>query len=385
MKNNKRIPYSCQWIDEKDIEAVVSVLKSDFITQGPKVAEFEEKFAKKVGSKYAVAVANGTAGLHLAALALDLKEGDEVITSPISFLATSNAAFYVGAKPIFADIDPKTLCLDVKQVKKKITPKTKAIFPVHFAGQPAALEELSQLCKKHGLYMVEDACHALGAQYKQSMVGDCQYSNMAVFSFHPVKHLATGEGGMVTTNSENLYQKLCDLRSHGMVRDRGRFELNDEGPWCYEMQSLGFNYRMTDMQAALGVSQLEKIDMFVSKRREIANRYIEAFKELKLVRVPEYINDTVNSHHLFIIQLNLRNLNKTRAEIFEALKSEGLGLQIHYIPIARQPFYKKKGYNYKDYPVAESFYKSTISIPLFPKMTEEEVDYVISIVKKILS
>ena len=269
--------YGKQSISNDDIAAVTKILKSPYLTTGPSVKQFEEEFALKVGAKYAVAVANGTAALHIASLAANLTSGQELITSPLTFVASANCAFYCGAKPIFADIKPNGL-IDPNSIQKKITKNTKIIIPVHYAGYPCDMENISKLAKENNLIVIEDACHALGARYKDSKIGDCQYSDMTVFSFHPVKQITTGEGGMVTTNSEKLYNKLLNLRTHGITKNKEEFKYTSDGPWYYEMQTLGYNYRITDFQCALGSNQLKRVDKFVSKRIELAKRYDEAFK-----------------------------------------------------------------------------------------------------------
>ena len=383
MKTKLSMPYSCQWIEEDEINAVVSTLRSVSLTQGPKVVEFETQFAKKVGAKYAVAVSSGTAALHLCALALRLKTGDEVITTPITFLATANSILYAGARPVFADIEEKYICINPEQAEKTITERTKAVFAVDFGGHPADLEALSSICSRYGLTLIEDAAHALGAYYNGETVGNCRFSKASVFSFHPVKHITTGEGGMVTTNDQHFYERLCDLRNHGMSRKRDQFIYGDDGPWYYEMQDLGFNYRTTDIQSALGLCQLPKLELFVKRRREIAAKYLDAFSNLAGLRLPEESKEALSSYHLFVIRLRLDRLKKSRKQIFEALKEEGLGVQVHYIPITRQPYYRGLGYKPEDCPLAEAFYESAISLPLFPKMSDEEVAYVIDVVREV--
>lgn len=379
------IPYGSQWIDEEDIDAVIATLKSGWITQGPKIREFEEKFAKHVGAKYAIALSNGTAALHLIALALGIKKDSEVITTPITFLATANAVLYAGGNPVFADIDPANICLDPAQVIKRITPKTKAVFAVHMAGHPADLQALQKICSERNLILIEDAAHALGAKYKNQPIGNSNYSKAAIFSFHPVKHITTGEGGMITTNDGDLYEKLCALRTHGVVNQKDKFVSEYEGPWQYEMQTLGFNYRITDFQAALGIQQLSKLDMFVEKRRAIAKKYNNSFKQLDQIILPSESQDAFHSYHLYVVQLKLEQLKKSRKEIFEALRSAGIGVQVHYIPIPRQPFYKNLGFKTEDYPKSEKYYQSAISLPVFPKMTDDQIDYVIRTVTNILN
>lgn len=380
---DRRIPYGRQWIGNDEIRAVVSVLKSDFLTQGPKVQEFEAALAKSVGAKYAVAVANGTAALHLAAIAAGLKPGDEVITTPISFLATSNAALYVGAKPVFADIHPETQCIDPEEVEKKITSSTRAIFFTDFAGHPSELKAIFAIARRHKLKVVEDAAHAIGSTYRDSTVGSCRYADMTIFSFHPVKHVTTGEGGAITLNDRKLYQRLCDLRTHGVTRDPGRLISKNVGSWYYEMQELGYNYRLTDIQAALGVEQLKKLSTFVSRRRAIAKRYQAAFCNMPQVLLPLERPDCRHAFHLFIVRLQ-GELAKKREAVFEELQRRGIGVQVHYIPINAQPYYRKLGYRAEDCPNAQAYYRSSLSLPIFPKMTDREVNLVIKTVKDVI-
>lgn len=371
----KKIPYGKQWIGIEEIRAASKILRSDFMTQGPKVEEFEKALARKVGAKYAVAVANGTAALHLAAVVIGLKPGDEVITTPISFLATSNAALYVGAKPIFVDIDPETQCLDPKLIEAKITPRTRAIFATDFAGHAANLIYIHRIAKKYRLKIVEDACHALGATYDSFKVGSCRHSDISVFSFHPVKHITTGEGGALTTNNPDYYERLCELRSHGVTRKPAKLHDKREGGWYYEMQSLGFNYRLTDIQAALGIEQLKKLDGFAMRRRQIAGKYRRAFTGLDAIQLPVEKKGCRHVYHLFVIRLQ-GPLVKKRKEIFIELQKRGIGAQVHYIPIPSQPYYRNLGYSLTDCPRAEAYYRSAISIPMFPRMTDSQVAYV---------
>ncbi|HRY85835.1 MAG TPA: UDP-4-amino-4,6-dideoxy-N-acetyl-beta-L-altrosamine transaminase, partial [Candidatus Omnitrophota bacterium] len=341
------------------------------------------RLAKTVRAKYAVAVANGTAALHLAAIAIGLKPGDEVITTPISFIATSNAALYVGAKPVFVDIDPETQCLDPKLIEAKITPKTKAVFVTDFAGHPADLRAIYRIAQKHHLIVVEDACHALGATYNKHKVGACTHSDLAVFSFHPVKHITTGEGGAITTNNRVLYERLTELRTHGVTRDPQKLLNREAGPWYYEMQNLGFNYRMTDIQAALGIEQLKKLGRFVARRRKIAARYRKAFHSLSFFKIPNEQFQNTHVYHIYPIRLQGKLVSK-RKEIFQELQKRGLGVQVHYIPIPSQPYYAKLGYSIKDCPKAEAYYRSAITIPIFPKMTDREIGSVIKIVASVV-
>jgi UDP-4-amino-4,6-dideoxy-N-acetyl-beta-L-altrosamine transaminase len=383
---SSRLPYSTQWITSKEVRAVHAVLCSPWLTQGPKVAEFEQKLAARVGARYAVALANGTAALHLTAIALGLRPQHEVITTPISFLATSNAVLYTGAKPVFADIEEDTGCLDPNAVEQKITKKTKAIFLTHFAGHPVDVSAIARIANKHRLAVVEDAAHALGTEYKGTPIGNARYSNAAaaIFSFHPVKHITTGEGGAVTTDDPNLYQQLLDLRSHGMVREPGRLKRKDQGSWYYEMQSLGFNYRLTELQAALGIVQLDRLDFFLKRRREIAAHYDEAFKKVEEMRVPAVRDYALHAYHLYPIRLCLNRLTASRKKLFEQLQHNGLGVQVHYIPIPMQPYYRRLGYHMRDLPHARAYYEQTISIPLYPKMNGRDVWKVIRTVKDVL-
>jgi UDP-4-amino-4,6-dideoxy-N-acetyl-beta-L-altrosamine transaminase len=379
----KRIPYGRQWIGAEEIRAATRVLRSDFLTQGPLIEKFEAMLAKKVGAKYAVAVANGTAALHLAALALGLKPGDEVITTPMSFLATSNAILYTGAKPVFVDIDPDTQCIDPLQVEKKITRHTKAIFVTDFAGHPAELKALYAIAKKYRLKVVEDAAHALGAVYRGSKVGSCRFADMTIFSFHPVKHITTGEGGAVLTNDRGLWKRLCSLRTHGVVRDPEHWRMADEGPWYYEMQYLGFNYRLTEIQAALGTEQLKKLNRFVARRRAIARQYRKAFSGLEGVLTPVEQPNSRHAYHLFVIRL-CGILEDRRKEFFEKLQSLGIAVQVHYMPIPAHPYYAAMGYRADDYPNAQAYYRSALSLPMFPRLTDKKVKFVIKTIKDVV-
>ncbi|NLT96391.1 MAG: UDP-4-amino-4,6-dideoxy-N-acetyl-beta-L-altrosamine transaminase [Clostridia bacterium] len=376
------IPYGRQYIDEEDIKSIIEVLKGDYLTTGPYVKKFEENFAHYVGVKYAVAVANGTAALHLACLAAGIGAGDEVITSPITFAASANCALYVGAKPVFADIDSQTYNIDPSQIKTKISAKTKAIIPVHYTGLPCDMKAINEIAKEKNLMVIEDACHALGARYKNTKIGDCTYSDMTVFSFHPVKHITTGEGGMITTNSKELYQKLLLLRSHGITRDEDQLKEN-HGGWYYEMQTLGYNYRLTDIQSALGISQLKKVDWFIQRRREIAEMYNRGLKDLPL-ELPFEPEGCINSYHLYVIRLK-KEAKVNRKELYDYLKSKGIYSQVHYIPVHTLPYYREKlGYNWGDYPKAEEHYRNVLTLPIYPGMTDEDVKFVISKLKEVL-
>lgn len=414
------IPYGRQWIDDEDIKAVTEVLRSDRLTQGAKVEEFERAFAEYVGSVYAVAVSNGTAALHLACMAAGLGPGDQVVTSPISFVASANCALYVGASPGFADIDPETLNLDPKKLEALLESKgagpetdagvsacrSRAVIPVHFSGLPCNMGEISRVAGKHGLIVIEDACHALGARYRAEMpdagqrahterwlrVGSCAHSSMTVFSFHPVKHITTGEGGMVTTNDKALYERLLLLRSHGITRDPDRFVNLDKNsntspgvpPWYYEMEDLGLNFRITDIQCALGISQLKKADWFVERRRRIAARYREGFRNFSRIRLPLEPQGMRSSFHLFTVKIDFRRLGKNRHAIMRSLSDVGIGTQVHYIPIVRQPYYQRMGFRKEDYPEAEEYYRQCLSLPIFPGMDLDDADRVIRAVKAVL-
>ena len=373
------IAYAKQWIDQEDIDAVVKILNSDWLTQGPAIKQFESDFSQKVGAGYAVAVSNGTAALHLSLLALGVGPGDEVITTPNSFLATANAILYVGATPVFVDIEMSHFGLDVFKIEAAITAKTKAIIPVHFAGFPVDLSAIHGIASKYRLNVIEDACHALGASFKDSKIGDCAYSDCATFSFHPVKHIATGEGGMITTNSKDIYDQLMMLRTHGVTKDRGALSQNP-GPWYYEMQQLGYNYRMTDMQAALGISQLKKLDSFVNRRRAIAKQYNNAFLNLDWIVPIKENSDQQASYHLYVVQIDFDKIKKTRTDVMKTLKEKGIGTQVHYIPIIDQPYYKEKVNVKGQFEMVKHYYKLTLSLPMYPLMSDSEVMRVIQAV-----
>lgn len=379
------IGYGHQYIDDSDIEAVVKVLKSDYLTQGPSVTQFEKKICEITGAKYCVSVSNATAGLHIAVAALGLSTGDEGITTPNTFLASANCMVYNGVKPIFADINPVSYNIDPAEIEKHLTDKTKLLIPVHFAGLPCEMEKINAIAKAHNLHIIEDAAHAIGSQYADgSYVGCCKYSDMTVFSFHPVKTITTGEGGAVTTNDENLYQKLLMLRSHGTTKDEKLLTKNP-GPWYYEMQSLGFNYRMTDMQAALGCSQLEKLGFFKKRRREIVSAYNNAFAGMKYLKTPTGPKEVSSCFHLYATQIDFSALGKSRVQVMQELRDRGIGTQVHYIPVPTQPFYKKTfGYKDGDYPMAEKYYEQELSLPLYPSLTDEDVDSVIKAIKEVI-
>jgi len=371
------LPYGKQWIDEEDIKAVIEVLKGDYLTTGPNVLQFEKAVASYVGAKYAVAFSNGTAALHGACFAAGIGEGDEVITTPMTFAASANCVLYQGGTPVFADIDEKTYNIDPEKIEEKITSKTKAIIPVDFTGQPVDLDKILKIAKKYNLIVIEDAAHALGATYKGKKVGSI--SDMTMFSFHPVKHITSGEGGIITTNDKEFYEKLLSFRSHGITRDREQL-IENHGPWYYEMQFLGYNYRLTDIQAALGTSQLKKIDMFIDLRRKYVDMYNQAFKQVDEIVTPYQDENGNSSWHLYIIQLKLDKITVSRKVIFEELQKQNIGVNVHYIPVHLQPYYQNLGYEKGSCPNAEKLYEGIITLPLFPAMSEEDVTDVIDAV-----
>ena len=368
------IPYSCQLIEEDDIKEVVKVLRSPFITQGPKIKEFEDAIANYCKVGYAVVFSSGTAALHGAYFAAGVGKGDEIITSPITFAATSNASLYLGGIPVFVDVEEKTGNIDPAQIEQQISSRTKTIVPVDYAGNPAKLETIVHIARKHKLMVVEDACHALGAECKGEKIGSCKYSDMAVLSFHPVKHITTGEGGAVLTNNETFYKRLLLFRTHGITKEH--FENETRGDWHYEMQILGYNYRMTDFQAALGISQLRKLNSFVEKRRAIAETYQKVFANNPYFDIPEEGKNSRSSYHLYPIRLKDEYKDR-KQHIFTKMREKGLRVQVHYIPVYLHPYYQKLGFRKGSCPLAEDFYQREISIPIFQSMTDEDRDYVV--------
>lgn len=373
-RHRTMIPYGHQFIDQDDIDAVVDVLKSDYLTQGPKIKEFEDALAKYVGAQFSVAFSSGTAALEAAYFAAGLKDGDEIITSPLTFVATSNAALHRGAKVVFADVEVETGNIDPLDVERKITSKTKAIVPVDYSGLPVNLDELSAISKKHNLLLIEDAAHALGAEYKVKKIGGI--ADMTMFSFHPVKSITTGEGGAITTNREDFYKKLLLYRTHGITKEN--FINNSDGPpaggWYYEMQELAQNFRLTDIQAALGVSQLKKLDKFIGARKAIAVKYNSAFAENKNLILPKEYDGVSSARHLYPIRL--KN-SARRAEVFKKLRDSGIGVQVHYIPVHFHPYYQELGFKKGICPNAEDFYAGEISIPIFPGLSPQDQNFVI--------
>lgn len=370
------IPYGRQTIDEDDINAVVDVLKSDYLTTGPKIAEFEQAVASYTGAKYAVAISNGTSALHAACFAAGIGRGDEVITTPLTFAASANCVLYCGGTPVFADVDPYTYNIYPEDIRKKITDKTKAIIAVHLAGQPCDMDEIHSIAQEHNLIVIEDGAHALGSVYKGKKVG-C-LSDMTTFSFHPVKPITTGEGGMIMTDNGELYKRLVLFRSHGITRDESMMTRN-EGPWFYQQLDLGYNYRITDIQCALGCSQMRKLDKFLKRRRELAERYNNAFIECDNIVTPYQLPDTQSGWHLYIVQVK----NHDRKQVFETLRDKGIGVNVHYIPVYMHPYYQEHGYKDVHCANAEEIYSHIISLPLYPGLTDDQQDYVIDTLKQL--
>ncbi len=426
---SKEYSYGKQNISWSDIWAVVNVLRSNFLTQGPKVKEFEQAICDYTGAKYCVAVSNGTAALHLAVAVFDLNSDNEVITSPNSFVASANSILYSGAKVVFADIDFKTANIDPNQIKKQITPQTKGIIPVHYAGQSCDMEAIYKIAKEHDLFVIEDAAHAIGSEYKGHKVGSCKYSDITTFSFHPVKTITTGEGGAITTNNKEIYEKLLMLRSHGITKDKTRFVIpnltqshkssvaaktmvvkstdmagnpvinktfvipgligdpvieDSFAPWHYEQQLLGFNYRMPDMNAALGLSQLKRLDKFIKKRREIIDIYKKEFAGDDRFSFLEEAVDSKAAFHLFPLLINFEKVKITKEELFLKLRENGLFLQVHYIPIYLQPYYKNLGFKTGADPNTDKFYEQEISLPLYVGLSKKDLINVVGIIKDLI-
>lgn len=374
-----QIPYGHQHITDEDIQAVVEALKSDYMTQGPRIGEFEKKFAHYLGCEYACMVSNGTAALHLCAMALDIKPGDKVITTPITFVASANGFRYLGAEIVFCDIDPKTYLMDLDKLEQILSASPvgtyKAVIPVDFAGYPIDEERLRALSIEYGFAIVVDACHAPGASFvdskgHQQMVGNCKYADLTCFSFHPVKHIATGEGGAVTTNNPKLYERVNLFRTHGITKDPNLLSKVDGG-WYYEMQELGYNYRITDMQAALGISQLDRLNWSIERRNEIARRYDAEFGNINGIRTPFRQEGIVHAFHLYIIQV------ERRKELYDFLRANNIFAQVLYIPAHLMPYYRQFGWKEGDCPVAEEYYRHCLALPMFPTLTDEEQSWVI--------
>lgn len=376
------ISYGRQYIDEADIQAVTATLRSDYLTCGPKITELEKRLCEVTGAKYCVAVSNGTAALHIAAMAAGLKEGDEVITTPITFAASANCALYCNAKPVFADINPETYNIDPSAIRRCITERTKAVVAVDFTGQAVELDEIRAICKEHNLILIEDAAHSIGTRYNGQPVGSI--ADMTAFSFHPVKTVTSGEGGAVTTNSKELYDKLVLAHSHGITRDRAQMVHPTDDPWYNEQVGFGFNYRMTDFQAALLISQLNKLDLFRARRKAIVRKYDEAFLQIPQLQVQKEIPQSDTTRHLYILRLRTEQLNCTRREFFDALHAENIYSQVHYLPVYRHSYYEKLGYPAGLCPNAEAYYEQVMSLPLYYSLTDDDVQDVIHAVTKLV-
>lgn len=383
------IPYGRQDIDQHDIDAVVEVLRSDFLTQGPQVPLFEKTVADYCGVNFGVAVNSATSALHIACLALGLGRGDYLWTSPNTFVASANCGLYCGAEIDFVDIDPRTYCMSVESLEQKLIEAKaqnrlpKILVPVHFAGQSCDMKRIHKLSLEYGFSIIEDASHAIGGRYLNKPIGCCEYSDIAVFSFHPVKIITTAEGGLATTNNAELAEKMALLRSHGITRTPELMTKEPEGSWYYQQIELGFNYRMTDIQAALGNSQMQRIDKFVARRHVLRARYDELLKDLPVVS-PTQSSDSYSALHLYPIQLELQGLNKTHQQLFQELRENGLGVNVHYIPVHTQPYYEKLGFKVGDFPNAEFYYERAVSIPMYHAMSDEQQGKVVAILKQVL-
>ena len=383
------IPYGRQDITQADIDAVVGVLQSDFLTQGPMVPRFEQKVSKHVGARHALAVNSATSALHLACLALGLGPGDSLWTSPITFVASANCGLYCGAEVDFVDIDPQTYNLCPKSLERKLKlakvkgTLPKVVVPVHLCGQPCDMQAISELAKVYGFKVIEDASHAIGGKYQGAFVGNCRFSDITVFSFHPVKIITTAEGGMALTNDAALAERMALLRSHGITRDPAQMTHDSDGPWYYQQIDLGFNYRMTELQAALGVTQMERLDHYVDRRHQLARRYDRLLDRLPVV-TPWQHPDSYSGLHLYVVRLQLANIGKTHRQVFERLREKDIGVNLHYIPVHTQPYYQKLGFKAGDFPEAESYYSAAISLPMYPNMSEGQQDQVIAALREVL-
>lgn len=383
------IPYGRQEITQADIDAIVEVLKSDYLTQGPMVPRFEQAVAESSGAAHAVAVNSATSALHIACLALGLGPGDRLWTTPITFVASANCGLYCGAQVDFVDIDPCTYNLSPKSLELKLVDAEKAgtlpkiVVPVHLCGQPCEMQKIHALAVRFGFKIIEDASHAIGGKYQGEPIGNCHYSDITIFSFHPVKIITTGEGGMALTNDVNLAQRMELLRSHGITRDPALMNRQPDGPWYYQQVALGFNYRMTDLQAALGVSQMERLDKYVARRHQLAQRYDLLLEELP-VTTPWQHPEGYSGLHLYIIRLQLSKISRSHREVFESLREKGIGVNLHYIPVHTQPYYQNLGFNPGDFPEAEQYYTEAISLPMYPTMTEDQQDLVVNAIREAL-
>lgn len=389
VKSHDKIPYGRQSISEADIQAVVETLRSDWLTQGPAIEQFEQAVAGYCGAQYAVAVNSATSALHIACIAAGLGSGDTLWTTPNTFVASANCGVYCGADIDFVDIEQCTYNLGVEPLERKLAAASssgtlpKVVIPVHFSGQSCEMKRIRELSEQYGFSVIEDASHAIGGRYREHIIGSCAYSDMTVFSFHPVKIITTGEGGMVLTNRKDLHDKLIRLRSHGITRDPYLLEGENHGPWYYEQIELGFNYRMTDIQAALGLSQMNRLDEFVARRHYLAERYNKALKDLPLILPRQHI-DSYSAFHLYVVCLDTNRTRLTRRQVFDAMREKNILVNVHYIPVHTQPYYQAKGFSQGDFPIAENYYETAISIPLYFGLGEEEQDYVIEALKEIL-
>ena len=381
------IPYARQDINQADIDAVIEVLRSDFLTQGPVVPAFEKVVADYCGVQYAVAVNSATSGLHIACLALGVGKGDIVWTTPITFVASANCALYCGATIDFVDIDPRTYNISLEALAEKLADAKKAdklpkvLIPVHLCGQPCDMAGIYDLSQKYGFKIIEDASHAIGGKYKGEPIGNCRYSDITIFSFHPVKIITTAEGGMAMTNSAQLAKRMQLLRSHGITRDTDEMTHAPDGPWYYQQIDLGFNYRMTDLQAALGLSQMQRLDEFVSHRHDIAKRYNRLLADLP-VKTPWQHEDTYSGLHLYVIRLKISEISKTHRQVFDSLRTEGVGVNLHYIPVYHQPYYERLGFKIGYCPEAEQYYIEAISLPMYPGLTESQQNQVVAAIRE---
>lgn len=384
------IPYGRQEILQADIDAVRDVLNSDFLTQGPMVPRFERSVADHVGARHALAVNSATSALHIACLALELGAGDALWTTPVTFVASANCALYCGAKVDFIDIDPKTYNLCPRALARKLEQAEvegslpKIVVAVHLCGQPCDMASLHELAQKYGFKIIEDASHAIGGKYRGEFIGNCRYSDITVFSFHPVKIITTAEGGMVLTNDPNLAERMALLRSHGITREPAQMSHEPDGPWYYQQIALGFNYRMTEMQAALGVSQMQRLDVYVSRRHELARRYDALLAGLP-VTLPWQHPDSYSGMHIYVIRLQLCNCTRSHLEVFQYLRAAGVGVNLHYIPVHTQPYYQGLGFKEGDYPQAEQYYKEAISLPLYQSLSDEQQDQVVEALRQAIS
>jgi len=384
------IPYGRQDISEDDIQSVVDVLRSDFLTQGPVIPAFEKSVAGYAGASHAIAVNSATSALHIACLSLGVGPGDRVWTTPITFVASANCALYCGAQIDFVDIDPRTYNLSSEALARKLEKAEregllpKVVIPVHLCGQACDMQAIHDLSQRYGFRIIEDASHAIGGKYKGEPIGNCRYSDITVFSFHPVKIITTAEGGMALTNNPELADRMALLRSHGITRDPAQMTHEADGPWYYQQIELGFNYRMTELQAALGVSQMKRLDAFVGRRHAIARRYDELLAELPVV-IPWQSPDTYSGMHLYVIRLQLEQIGKRHRQVFEALRDQGIGVNLHYIPVHTQPYYQRRGFRAGDFPAAERYYAEAISLPMYPALSDAEQDFVVNSIKMVLA